>query len=56
MIINYIIIIIVIKKSITNILLKNEKKFLDYPKVTSFETGFEPGTSEFFTYLLIHVF
>ena len=41
---------IFIKNSNNNILLKKEKKrFLDCPKVTFFQTGFEPGTFEFAT-------
>ena len=54
---NYIIFIIItiilIKNSNNNILLKKKEKKRFYahcPKVTSVETGFEPGTFEFPTY------
>ena len=46
-----VIIITVIKNSNNNILLK--KRILDCPKVPLCETGFEPGASEFPTYLPI---
>ena len=43
---------IVIKNSSNNILLKKrKKKFRDCPKDTLFQTGFEPATCEFPTYL-----
>ena len=43
---------IVIKNSNNNILLKKkEKKTRDCPKDTLFQTGFEPATFEFPTYL-----
>ena len=43
---------IVIKNRINNILLKKkEKKIRDCPKDTLFQTGFEPATFEFSTYL-----